>query len=119
MYTSASKKNTPLPQNRQLGHISVATGRIPSLFCGHSQSIVKHKLAFLHFILLSNFQLVLTFVKEKSQAKANHACPIWYHCGVVTKSPDKQLVIKLFLSIKYTMFHNHSKLCINTSINKE
>ena len=30
LYTSI---NTSLPQNRQLGHISVATGRIPSLFC--------------------------------------------------------------------------------------
>ena len=41
-YTSASEnvhlcllKCTPLPLNRQLGHISVATGRIPS-FCGCS-----------------------------------------------------------------------------------
>ena len=40
MYTSASEnvhlclwKCTPLPQNCQVGHISVATGRIPSLFC--------------------------------------------------------------------------------------
>ena len=33
-YTSASENlHLCLSQNRQLGHISVATGRIPSLFC--------------------------------------------------------------------------------------
>ena len=32
--------NTPLPQNRQLGHISVATGRIPSLFCANGVEII-------------------------------------------------------------------------------
>ena len=32
--------------NRQLGHISVATGRIPSLFCGNhcvGVKIIEHK----------------------------------------------------------------------------
>ena len=34
-YTSASENvHLCLKKTRQLGHISVATGRIPSLFCG-------------------------------------------------------------------------------------
>ena len=40
-YTSASEKCTPLSQNGQLGHISVATGRIPSLFCAVSTEMIK------------------------------------------------------------------------------
>ena len=30
---------TPLPQNRQLGHISLPTGRIPSLSCAFSNRL--------------------------------------------------------------------------------
>ena len=43
-YTSASE-NVPLclKKTRQLGHISVATGRIPSLFCAVSPNVVYNR----------------------------------------------------------------------------
>ena len=63
-------KCTPLPLNRQLGHISVATGRIPSLFCADSIDIYTNVLKdfpeFPTFIVLSRsfYQMFVVFIKE-------------------------------------------------------
>ena len=53
---------TSLPQNRQLGHISVATGRIPSLFCDNSAAqcdcLCGHKLPVVVGVVLMLQQMV-------------------------------------------------------------
>ena len=49
-YTSASENvHLSLKKNRQLGHISVATGRIPYLFCGCSLTKTSIRRKYLPF----------------------------------------------------------------------